>query len=110
MPNWRGDSLDAEERELIGPGREPDEPTGGNTEVALAVVAAAPKIPLTLTMRETMSLERRKLLLAYGANLVLTEGYKGMSGAIARAEQIVASEPDRYLLLQQFRNPADPDS
>ncbi len=99
---------DAEQQGLIGRDRELVEPTSGNTGIALAFVAAARKIPLTLTMPETMSLERRKLLLAYGAKLVLTEGSKGMSGAIAKAEQIVASAPDRYLLLQQFRNPANP--
>src|SRR3569623_1359375 len=78
------------------------------TGSALAFVAAARGIPLTLTMPETMSVERRKLLLAYGAKLVLTEGPRGMSGAIAKAEEIVASDPDRYVLLQQFKNPANP--
>jgi cysteine synthase len=72
-------------------------------------VAAAKGIPLTLTMPETMSIERRKLLRAYGANVVLTEGSKGMTGAVAKAEEIAASNPDRYVLLQQFRNPATGD-
>jgi cysteine synthase len=99
---------DAESQGLLGPGKEIIEPTSGNTGIALAFVAASRGIPLTLTMPETMSVERRKLLIAFGAKLVLTEGARGMPGAIARAEEIAASNSDRYVLLQQFKNPANP--
>jgi cysteine synthase len=98
---------DAEQRGVLGAGKEIVEPTSGNTGIALAFVAAARGIPLTLTMPETMSIERRKLLAVYGAKLVLTEGAKGMSGAIAKAEEIAASDR-KYVLLQQFNNPANP--
>ena len=98
----------AEKDGLLGPGKELIEPTSGNTGIALAFVAAARGIPVTLTMPETMSLERRKLLTAYGAHLVLTEGRLGMSGAIAAARELADTDPERYVLLQQFMNPANP--
>ena len=100
---------DAEKRGVLKPGKELIEPTSGNTGIALAFVAAARGYSITLIMPETMSIERRKVLQALGANLVLTEGAKGMAGSITKAEQIVASDPERYLLLNQFKNPANPE-
>ena len=100
---------DAEKRGVLKPGKELVEPTSGNTGIALAFVAAARGYPITLTMPETMSIERRKVLTAFGARLVLTDGALGMGGSIVEAERIVASDPGRYVLLQQFKNPANPE-
>ncbi len=100
---------DAEKRGILKPGKELIEPTSGNTGIALAYVAAARGYPITLTMPETMSIERRKVLKALGANILLTDGAQGMAGSIAKAEEVVASDPKRYVLLQQFKNQANPE-
>ncbi|HEX2734502.1 MAG TPA: cysteine synthase A [Polyangiaceae bacterium] len=99
---------DAEKRGILSPGKELLEPTSGNTGIALAFVAASRGYRLTLTMPDTMSFERRKLLAAFGARLVMTDGALGMSDAVARAEAMARAEPDRFVLLQQFKNPANP--
>ncbi len=100
---------DAEKRGVLKPGVEIIEPTSGNTGISLAYVAASRGYKLTLTMPETMSIERRKVLAALGANLILTPGAEGMKGAISRAETIAASDPQRYFIPQQFKNPANPE-
>ena len=100
---------DAEKRGVLKAGKELIEPTSGNTGIALAFVAAARGYPVTLAMPETMSLERRKVLKALGAKLILTSGAEGMNAAIKRCEEIVASDPDRYIMLHQFKNPANPE-
>jgi cysteine synthase A len=100
---------DAEKRGVLVAGKELVEPTSGNTGIALAFVAAARGYSITLTMPETMSLERRKVLAAFGAKVVLTEGSLGIKGSIAKAEEIYGSDPSHYVLLQQFKNPANPE-
>ena len=100
---------DAEKRGVLKPGIEIVEPTSGNTGIALAFVAAARGYPITLTMPETMSLERRRVVAAFGAKLVLTPGPEGMKGAIKKATEIYESDKQHYFMPQQFDNPANPE-
>lgn len=100
--------LDAERRGLLKPGVEIIEPTSGNTGIALAFVGASRGYKVSLVMPETMSMERRKILQAFGANLILSEGSKGMIGAVKKAEEMALAEPDRYFMPQQFKNPSNP--
>ncbi|GHV53639.1 cysteine synthase [Deltaproteobacteria bacterium] len=100
--------LDAEKKGLLKPGVQIVEPTSGNTGIALAYVAAARGYELTLTMPETMSLERRRVVAMLGAKLILTPGVEGMPGAIRKAEELAANNPGKYFIPQQFKNPANP--
>ncbi len=99
---------DAEQRGVLKPGVQIIEPTSGNTGIALAAVAAARGYKLTLVMPETFSIERRKVLKAFGASILLTDGAKGMNGAVAKAKEVVESDPEHWFLPNQFENPANP--